>query len=174
MSDRGRYPDVSGFALHGDDAADPVVGRLVERGLHDELKGTAYAIVEGVDGRTHHLRFSDLELTGDAASGAVVEARGYEDANGRRRLSLVIRSDLTIGEQVTASGATWIDRQLVSKDSEISESGFGAEVREAMVLRTARLIEDGLAQRRGERATFSSRTDRHIAGARARRGSGED
>jgi len=31
-------------------------GRLVVRGLHDELKGTAYWIVEGIDGRTHHLR----------------------------------------------------------------------------------------------------------------------
>ena len=156
MSNRGGDPDVSGFALHGD-AADPVVGRLVERGLHDELKGTAYAIIEGVDGRTHHLRFSDLELTGDATSGAVVEARACEEANGRRRLLLATRSDLTIGEQITASGATWIDRQLVSKDPEISESGFGAEVREAMELRTARLIEDGLAQRRGESVTFSSR-----------------
>ena len=63
----GREPDVSGFALHGEEPAAPVVGRLVERGLQDELKGTAYAIVEGVDGRTHHLRFADLELTGDAA-----------------------------------------------------------------------------------------------------------
>lgn len=31
------------------------LGRLVERGLHDELRGTAYAIADGVDVRTHHL-----------------------------------------------------------------------------------------------------------------------
>ena len=55
MSAGGREPDVSGFALHGEEPSDPVLGRLVKRGLHDELKGTAYAIVEGVDGRTHHL-----------------------------------------------------------------------------------------------------------------------
>jgi type IV secretory pathway VirD2 relaxase len=53
--------------LHGDEPADPVLGRLVERGLQDELKGSAYAIVEGIDGRTHHLRFTDVEMTGDAA-----------------------------------------------------------------------------------------------------------
>jgi type IV secretory pathway VirD2 relaxase len=74
----GREPDVAGFALHGDDPSDPVLGRLVERGLHDELKGSGYAIVEGIDGRTHHLRF-DLEFAGDAAPGAIVEARAYED-----------------------------------------------------------------------------------------------
>jgi len=35
----------------------PGARRLVARGLHDELTGSAYAIVEGVDGRTHHVRF---------------------------------------------------------------------------------------------------------------------
>jgi type IV secretory pathway VirD2 relaxase len=33
-------------------AADKVLSRLVARGLHDEFKGSAYAIVKGVDGRT--------------------------------------------------------------------------------------------------------------------------
>jgi Protein of unknown function (DUF3363) len=55
-------------------------GSLVKRGLDDEMKGTAYAIVEGVDGRTHHLRFSDLDMAGDAKPGAIVEAGSYEDA----------------------------------------------------------------------------------------------
>jgi type IV secretory pathway VirD2 relaxase len=66
MTGAGREPDVSGFALHGDDTAEPVLGWLVARGLHDELKGYAYAIIDGVDERTHHLRFCDLEMTGDA------------------------------------------------------------------------------------------------------------
>ena len=64
MSRRRREPDVSGFVLHGEEPSDPVLGRLVERGLDDELKGTAYAIVAGVDGRTHHLRFSGSRLDG--------------------------------------------------------------------------------------------------------------
>ena len=79
MSRADHEPDVSGLALHGDQAAEPVLGRLVERGLHDELKGTAYAIIEGVDGRTHHLIFSDLEVTGDARPGAIVETRAYDE-----------------------------------------------------------------------------------------------
>ena len=80
MSAGGHDPDVSTFALHGEEPSDPVLGRLVKRGLDDELKGTAYAIVAGVDGRTHHLKFSDLEMTGDAPPGAIVEARAYDDA----------------------------------------------------------------------------------------------
>jgi type IV secretory pathway VirD2 relaxase len=155
MTGAGREPDVTGFALHGDEPADPVLGQLVGRGLHDELKGTAYAIVEGVDGRTHHLRFSDLDLTGDAKPGAIVEARAYEDSSGRRRLSLATRSDLSIDAQVTASGATWLDRQLLAKESAVGGSGFGTEVRDAMGQRVDHLVEEGLAQRQGQRIIFA-------------------
>ena len=155
MTGAGHEPDVSGFALHGDDGGDPVLGRLVARGLHDELKGSAYAIVEGVDGRTHHLRFSDLEMTGDARPGAIVEARAYEDAGGRKRLSLATRSDFTIEAQITASGATWIDRQLLAREPATGGGGFGAEVREAMDRRVDHLIEEGLARRQGQRVVFA-------------------
>ena len=155
MSVLGREPDVSGFALHGEEPTDPVLGRLVERGLHDELKGSAYAIVEGIDGRTHHIRFTDIEMTGDAAPGAIVEARSYDDAHGRKRLSLATRSDLSIEAQVTAPGATWIDRQLLARDSIVASSGFGSEVREAMDRRFDYLAGEGLARRQGARVIFA-------------------
>jgi hypothetical protein len=73
ITDRGHELYVAGFALHGDQPAEPVLGGLVERGIHDELKSTAYAIIDGTDGRTYHLVFSDLEVTGDARPGAIVE-----------------------------------------------------------------------------------------------------
>jgi type IV secretory pathway VirD2 relaxase len=155
MTGAGRDPDVSGFALHSDEPAAPVLGRLVARGLHDELRGSAYAIVEGVDGRTHHLQFSDLEVTGDARPGAIVEARAYEDASGQKRLSLATRSDFDIEAQVTASGATWLDRQLLAREPVASASGFGAELREAMDRRVDHLVEEGLARRQGQRVIFA-------------------
>jgi len=151
----GRDADVSGFALHGDQPVEPVLGRLVARGLHDELKGSAYAIVDGIDGRTHHLRFADLELTGDAQPGAIVEARLYEDAQGRQRLSLATRSDLAIEAQVSANGATWLDRQLLAREPAATGGGFGVDVRTAMELRIDHLAVEGLARRRGQRVVFS-------------------
>ena len=155
MSVADREPDVAGFALHGDEPSEPVLGRLVERGLHDELKGSAYAIIDGIDGRTHHVVFSDLEMTGDAKPGAIVEARTYDDAGGRRRLSLATRSDLSVEAQVSAPGATWIDRQLLAKESVMSAGGFGAEVREAMDRRVDYLVEQDLARRQGRRVIFA-------------------
>jgi type IV secretory pathway VirD2 relaxase len=155
MSGADRDPDVSRFAIHGDETADPIRGRLVERGLQDELKGTAYAVIDGVDGRTHHVVFSDLEMTGDARPGAIVETRAYDDAGGRKRLSVATRSDLTIQEQVTASGATWLDRQLLAKEITFSGAGFGAEARDAMERRINYLAEQDLARRQGQRVVFA-------------------
>jgi type IV secretory pathway VirD2 relaxase len=151
----GREPDLTGFALHGDQATELVQGRLVARGLHDELRGTAYAVIEGIDGRTHHLVFSDLEMTGDAKPGAVVEMRAYEDGQGRKRSSLATRSDLAIEAQVVAPGATWIDRQLLAKEVTLSGGGFGAEVRAAMDRRVEHLAGEGLARRQGQRVIFA-------------------
>jgi type IV secretory pathway VirD2 relaxase len=155
MTGAGREPDISAFALHGDELPRPVIGRLLERGLHDELKGSAYAIVEGIDGRTHHLCFSDLELTGDAKTGAIVEARAYDDAKGRKRLSLAARSDLTIQEQVRAPGSTWIDRQLLAREPSIAGGSFGAELRDAMERRIDYLVGEGLARRKAQRVVFA-------------------
>jgi len=155
MSGAGSEPDVARFALHGDQPAEPVLGRLVERGLHDELKGTAYAIIDGVDGRTHHLVFSDLEMTGDAKPGAIVESRAYDDTAGRKRLSLATRSDFAIEAQISAAGATWLDRQLLAKESALSTRGFGAELRQAMDGRIDHLVKQDLARRQGQRVIFA-------------------
>ena len=156
MSAGGRDPDISRFALQGDDPADPVLGRFVARGHHDELKGSAYAIVEGIDGRTHYVSFSDLEVTGDAQPGAIVEARAYDDLKGRRRLTLAVRSDFTLGQQISAPGATWLDRQLLARETIATGSGgFGAEVRDAMDRRVEYLAAEGLARRQSQGAIFA-------------------
>ena len=152
--DGGRF-DVSALALHQDVPSEPVIGRLVERGLHDELTGSAYAIVDGVDGRTHHLRFKDMEMTGDAKAGSIVELRSWEDAKGHDRLSLATRSDIPLEAQIKAPGATWLDRQLVARDPVATGNGFGREVREAMDARTAHLESEGLARRQGQRVIFA-------------------
>ena len=156
MADGARAPDVAAFAVHGDDITDRVIGRLVERGLHDELSGTAYAIIDGANGRTHHIRFANLDMTGDAQPGAIVELRAWEDANARRRLSLATRSDLPLEAQVTAPGATWLDRELVARDPTPTAGGFGAEIRDAMARRSEYLVAEGLARQQGNRVIFAS------------------
>tara|TARA_R110000868_G_scaffold91039_8_gene252515 strand:+ start:12158 stop:13912 length:1755 start_codon:yes stop_codon:yes gene_type:complete len=152
--DGGRF-DVSALALHHDVPSEPIIGRLVERGLHDELTGSAYAIVDGVDGRTHHLRFKDMEMTGDAKAGSIVELRSWEDAKGHDRLSLATRSDIPLEAQIKAPGATWLDRQLVARDPVATGNGFGREVRDALDARASHLETQGLARRQGQRVILA-------------------
>ena len=155
LSRGDRTPDISAFAIHGD-AQPAVLGRLADRGLHDELKGSTYVVIEGVDGRAHHIRFGSLESTGDAAVGAIVEARPFTGVDGRQRLSLAVRSDLSLAAQVGSPGATWLDRTLVAHDPPaLANRGFGAEVREALEKRTEHLAEAGLVRRAGQRAVFA-------------------
>lgn len=155
MTGVGVDPDPGRFAMHETAAGDPVIGRLVERGLHDELTGEAYAIVDGADGRVHHLRFGDLEQTGDATPGAIVELRSWTDRRGRAGQSLWVQSDLALPEQAAARGATWLDRQLVSSDPVQTGSGFGAAIERAKLDRAEHLVAEGLATRRDGRITLS-------------------
>jgi type IV secretory pathway VirD2 relaxase len=147
----GVEPDIGRFAMHDDAASDLVIGRLVQRGLHDELSGQAYAIVDGADGRVHHLRFADLDQTGDAAPGAIVELRSWTDQRGRQGQKLWVQSDLSLAEQVTARGSTWLDRQLLASDPVASGGGFGSEIERAKLDRAEHLVSDGLATRRTDR-----------------------
>lgn len=155
MQGQARALDPANLALHGSTPADPIIGRLVERGLHDELAGTAYAVIDGADGRTHHLRFDDIDMTGDAKAGAIVETRLWQDAKGNKRLSLATRSDLTLAEQIQAPGATWLDRQLIARESVATGNGFGQDIRDAMDARAHHLEAQGLAQRRGTGFLFA-------------------
>lgn len=155
MSGLGVASDAATFSLHDRRGDRPIVGRLVERGLHDELTGEAYAIIEGVDGRTHHLRLPDIERTGDAAPTAIVATGIWTDRNGKQQTGLLIRSDLSLERQIDARGATWLDRQLTSPRPEALEGGFGADVREALGKRTEILAAEGLARRSGQRFVFA-------------------
>ncbi|MFG1294949.1 relaxase/mobilization nuclease domain-containing protein [Xanthobacter variabilis] len=156
LTAQGIERGTASYVLAGESLDAPVIGRLVDRGLDDELKGTAYAVVDGVDGRTHHIRLHDLDAAGDGPPGSVVELRRFEDGRGQQRVALAVRSDLDIERQVTASGATWLDRQALSRaPAALSESGFGAEVREAMERRSDHLVREGLAERHGQRVTFA-------------------
>lgn len=156
LTERGIERGSASYVLASENLDTPIIGRLVDRGLDDELKGTAYAVVDGIDGRTHHIKLPDLDAAGDSAPGSIVELRRFEDAKGDRRVAIAVRSDLDIDRQITASGATWLDRQNIAREPvSLSDGGFGAEVSRALSARADHLVEQGLAERSGQRISFS-------------------
>jgi type IV secretory pathway VirD2 relaxase len=135
-----------------------IVGRLVEKGLYDELSGETYAIIDGVDGRVHHVRFDGLRALEHAApERGIVEVRRFGRPDERTpTLVLVSRSDNDLTSQITAAGATWLDHRLVGReDASFAHGGFGAEARAAVSARADHLIEEGLARRQGQRVILA-------------------
>lgn len=150
MSGQAADPDPARFVADG---GHPVTGRLVARGLDDELKASAFAVIDGVDGRVHHVGLQNLADASDAPLGAIVELRTLGE---RGRQVLAVRSDLSLTDQVQAQGATWLDRQLVARaPAPDGQGGFADDVAAALAERTQHLIEAGLAQRAGRRVIFA-------------------
>jgi type IV secretory pathway VirD2 relaxase len=157
LKERGVERATADFVWDSEARSEPIIGRLISRGLDDDLKGSAFAIVDGVDGRAHHVRFKDIDSTSDATPGAIVEVRRLPPRDGGTpHIVIAVRSDLSIEEQVNATGATWLDRRLVARERmTLSESGFGREVRDAMEARADHLAAEGLARRHGQRLVFA-------------------
>ncbi len=137
----------AGFDTGAGTLTTPVTGRLLERGLDDELKGTAYVIVDATDGRTYNVPLPSLEASGDAPLSAIVTVSATQFAE-KRQIAVRVESDLGLQAQVAANGATWLDRQLLKGDrTSYAATGFGAELTDAMARRTEHLLDTGLATR---------------------------
>lgn len=83
----------------------PVIGRIVMRGLADELDDRHYLIVDGVDGRTHYAEIGRGDAVAPLAEGAIV--RIAPRGAGVRQV------DRTIAEVAAANGGRYtIDAHL--------------------------------------------------------------
>ncbi|MFZ3259242.1 MAG: relaxase/mobilization nuclease and DUF3363 domain-containing protein [Thiobacillus sp.] len=78
------------------------------------------------------------------------QGRQY-DAQRLGGVVVELRSHLPIERQTRVVGATWLDQQLIGGGKGLGEMGFGSEVRDALKQRSDFLIDQGLAERRGQR-----------------------
>nr|WP_210242967.1 DUF3363 domain-containing protein [Nitrobacter winogradskyi] len=156
LKERGQDRPLDSYAVVSGAPEKPIAGRLIDKGLHDELAGTAYAVIDGTDGRTHHVRLPGIEaLEHSPKLGGIVELRAIgRPGEDKPTLVLATRSDLDLAAQVKAPGATWLDHRLIERGAGVVDGGFGAEVRRAMDARTDHLVKEGLARRYGERTVF--------------------
>lgn len=210
-----------------------VVGRIVAKGLADELNDRGYLVVDGLDGKAHYLALPARAELADYPIGGLVETRSLSEPRavdrsivsvasdglyrtdhhlalarsqssdghdpealverhvrrlealrragiverlaegvwrlpadlpeqGRqhdaRRLGDVaveLRTPLPLEQQARAVGATWLDQQLIGGNRELVDKGFGKEVREALRQRADFLVEQGLAERLGQRVVLA-------------------
>lgn len=128
----------------------PIVGRVVERGLSDELNDRHYLIVDATDGRSHYVDIGKGDATGPVPAGALVRikpkstvARAVDRTvaeiaaahGGRYSIDIHLRHD----RGATQTFAEAHVRRLEGMRKAMSRSGEGVE-REAMAHGSSRPI----------------------------------
>jgi hypothetical protein len=116
------------------------IGRLVGTGLYDELTAEAYAVIDGVDGRAHHVRFRGIEAFAHAPPPAAYP--GARQPLGHR--------PRPAGDGAGARPGSTTAWSNVS-ECPLAMGGFGQEVREALAARSEHLATEGHAPRKGPR-----------------------
>ena len=70
-------------------------------------------------------------------------------------VAIELKSYLPIERQARVIGATWLDQQLIGGGKGLGDLGFGGETKEALQQRADFLVEQGLAERRGQRVILA-------------------
>jgi type IV secretory pathway VirD2 relaxase len=66
---------VGQFALHGEGSGQKIVGRVLAKGLAgDEMSERVHLIVDGIDGRVHHIEFKDPSRIEEVGRDMIIEA----------------------------------------------------------------------------------------------------
>ena len=115
-------------------ATKPIIGRLVMRGLSDELEDRHYLIIDGVDGHSHYIDIGKADAVETISAGAIVEVTP--------RSGDVRQSDRTIAEVAAASGGYYdVDLHLKHNPS-ATETFAETHVRRLEAMRrTMRSVE---------------------------------
>ncbi len=114
----------------------PVTGRVVGKGLHDELSDRGYVVIDGLDGRAHYAALSgDVDITA-IPKGAIVTLRGADIRAADRMIVAVARDGLYRPED-----------HLRELRLEASPSRDPAAVVEAHVRRLEALRRGGVVER---------------------------
>jgi type IV secretory pathway VirD2 relaxase len=231
---------IAGYVLHREKMAEPVVGRVLDKGLGgDEMAERVRLVIDGVDGHVHHLemepaRAEDIQrgmivaagsdqaeprasdrnilviagkegiyrparhleqavgtverLGGDPAAyvrshvrrlealrrAGYVEridadqwripadlperGRAYDLARDRTTGQVTVLSPSGLEQQIGHDGATWLDRELASRQRTVlAEDGFGRDVRAALAKRRRWLADKGYATDLGDGRIRASR-----------------
>jgi type IV secretory pathway VirD2 relaxase len=74
LAARGEQRPLDNYVLHGE-APPSVVGRVIGKHLIDELDDRIGLVIDGADGRMHHIAIDEHGGANDATSGAIIEVR---------------------------------------------------------------------------------------------------
>ena len=124
------------FAIFDPDRSRPVVGRIADKGLADELSDRAYVIVDGIDGRAYYagraigVNVSDLPLGGIIELRGVTEPRRVDRSITEMAVGGVYRTQVALERLSKASPAVGDPASVID-----------AQVRRLEALRRGQVVE---------------------------------
>jgi type IV secretory pathway VirD2 relaxase len=133
---RGQQRELALF--DGDSRAAPIVGRIVATGYRDELEERAYVIVDGIDGRAHHVPIGKVDLA-ELPVGSIVEVRPTPPRAADRNIAAISKD----GVYRTAEHRA----QLLARASPPNRAD---EIVDAHVRRLEALRRAGIVERQAE------------------------
>ncbi len=135
MVSKGHERSFESYAIHSStgEKAGPVIGRVVARGLADELKDRYYLIVDGVDGRTHYVGIGQADTEEPTREGTVVRISP--------RASSPRRADRVVAEIASNHEGQYSPDLHLLHDPHASKGFIEAHVRRLEYLRRAGLVE---------------------------------
>lgn len=131
LTGKGLARSVADYVVHDRSAEQmqPVVGRIIARGLADEINDRRYLVVDGVDGKSHYVDIGKGEATQPTPEGCIVRVTPRD--TGPRQV------DRTIAEIATAhDGRYSIDIHL-KHDPSATERFAETHVRRLEAIRRA-------------------------------------
>ncbi len=123
-----------------------IVGRVAGIGLTDEINDRHYLVVDALDGKVHYADVGHMHPEFVPEKGMIVAiVNGAGENTDKLRTRLRILSYLNLEKLISAEGATWLDKELLSRAPErIAQDGFGEEAGIAIARRRQWLIAQGL------------------------------
>ncbi|MPZ38770.1 MAG: DUF3363 domain-containing protein [Rhizobiales bacterium] len=145
LAARGQERSPETLNLHGGEVGTPIVGRMIDKQLTDELGDRIEVIVDGIDGRVHYVSLTDSSATADASIGAIVEVgRGRSQRPADRNIAEVARGTGVYRPSEHRALAEHSNARIPGGDF---DAYVGAHVRRLEALRRAGIIERVSADR---------------------------
>ena len=132
---------VGQYAIHGQGPGEKVVGRVIGKGLAgDEMGERLYLVVDGVDGRVHHMEFPDPARIEEVRPGMIVEAAPavFGPRPSDRNISIMAERD---GGLYQPSRHVNVIRDSFERQGKDPEAFVRAHVRRLEALRRAGHVE---------------------------------
>jgi hypothetical protein len=145
-----------------------MIGKVISKGLHDELNATYYVILDGADGNKWYVDLSKHRNIEELKVGQIIMLESKNLANKDQGATinqpnkiyaqkLHFDQNQSLQELVKAPGVTVLDRCLVNKDLQavLSNNVVGAEIKAALKERQQILVGRGLASTIEQKITIN-------------------